>query len=905
MILQKIQRPSDYEFFFENLNTADWIEPLKQEGLFKIDENHEVSKDGSSIHFPFWPPSNYLKRMASNSPKKVMDIILESDTKNPRINLDFLQAAINMPPEIAVKLHEKVINWLNFSESSILLIFPRYVSKYITHIHAGGYSNESFEVINKLLSVRNKGEKSCFDIEEAEAIIGDEYAYDEVIKEIAPAFEGQDRIKLIDLLKNKLYQILRIEKRDKYDGFQDNSDSWRGTIKRSNQNIDSRVRDKIINWLRDLSEKVVELDTASTPSLIDNFLKEDYPIFSRIVLHTVRESNNRDLAAKLILEQKLFNCIDVWHEYVLLVRDKYPELKDDEKSKFLGMISSIEDERPRYRRYYIIKDYLEGKEKELFNDLYKKYGDLPHPDFLVYHETGSGTRSPLSKDELLKKDIKGLFNYLETWNPEKTFNGPSIDGLGLVLEGVVAERSSDFIGNLPNSYPKEKTYIRSIVQGLTNTKETLGLEDWNIILNFILWICHQEDEETASSDTTWCDKDLLWNWSKKATLRLLKKGLVENKNKIPFLYREKVWSIISLNLMNLDLKIDEDQKHSSGDSYYQIAINSVRGEALEIAFDYADWVKQHLGLTEEELPIEEAEEFFNTVENYLDISKEKSKSVRAVLGVHLLGLFSLNREWSRTKIDLILPKEESLSKYWNAAWDAYICHNDVYLNTFEELQDHYLLAVEKLEIDEKDSQNENYEHFSRHIILFYFYEIIDLDSDIIKSLYKKIESKKNKQIISLMGRIVNNSKNEIEEKMIKRAMDFWDWRVNEIRRNKKTLPTELSELGCWMNDIFPEKWLLEQIITALELSNKIEHDLSVINRLGELAEKYPVKTTKALSLFIDSCENRHDAYIWPNKVYSILEIVLKTEASHNAERIIDKLLSYGYPEFGKLLKDSE
>jgi hypothetical protein len=60
--LAAIKGYAQYEYFFENLDSPAWLEPLAAKGMFKHPQ--PVEKVDPYIRFPFWPESRYLVRMS-------------------------------------------------------------------------------------------------------------------------------------------------------------------------------------------------------------------------------------------------------------------------------------------------------------------------------------------------------------------------------------------------------------------------------------------------------------------------------------------------------------------------------------------------------------------------------------------------------------------------------------------------------------------------------------------------------------------------------------------------------------------------------------------------------------------------------------------------------------------------
>src|SRR5689334_10695171 len=74
------------DYFFDQLESPDWIEPLERNGLFA--EPYAAIRRGEMISFPTWVPGQYLTRMAAipvaqERVLKVLKRLPKSD--NPRV----------------------------------------------------------------------------------------------------------------------------------------------------------------------------------------------------------------------------------------------------------------------------------------------------------------------------------------------------------------------------------------------------------------------------------------------------------------------------------------------------------------------------------------------------------------------------------------------------------------------------------------------------------------------------------------------------------------------------------------------------------------------------------------------------------------------------------------------------
>jgi len=98
-----ISSPQHEAYFFSRLENPLWIAPLAEHYVFKYPPKAEPM-NGGGIRHPLWPPSQYLARMATQSPAEVAKIFAGLNTDNASIIGDMLHAALAMPANVAVSL---------------------------------------------------------------------------------------------------------------------------------------------------------------------------------------------------------------------------------------------------------------------------------------------------------------------------------------------------------------------------------------------------------------------------------------------------------------------------------------------------------------------------------------------------------------------------------------------------------------------------------------------------------------------------------------------------------------------------------------------------------------------------------------------------------------------------------
>ena len=203
--LDEIRRRSvSYEYFFDRLNSPDWIEPLRCEGMFK--DPPPVEREGDYIRFPAWPESRYLARIASAVPELVRDIALSIETENVRVHEDLVQAALVMPTEIAAPWARKEARWLR-SQTTIYLGLPSSLGALVARLAKGAQGEVALGLAKTLLAIPrdpgaaepdSEGDGTYLPLPEARARFGT-WEYGEILKNYVPDLQG------VRHLPNKLH----------------------------------------------------------------------------------------------------------------------------------------------------------------------------------------------------------------------------------------------------------------------------------------------------------------------------------------------------------------------------------------------------------------------------------------------------------------------------------------------------------------------------------------------------------------------------------------------------------------------------------------------------------------------------------------------------------------------------
>ena len=264
----------------------------------------------------------------------------------------------------------------------------------------------------------------------------------------------------------------------------------------------------------------------------------------------------------------LFDDHGVRHEYATLLRRRFADADDEAQCRVLEWIAHgpdldayqrrridfdgsppSDEDVERYARswkrdwYSFVAEHLRGAEADRYRDLVAELGESEHPDFSSWSSSSTGPESPLPRDQLLAQSPADVVEYLRTWAPEDDSGrhfGPSIEGLGRVFAEVVKEEAADYVAIAERLTELDPTYVRSFFSALEGVLREGGSFPWRsheTLAAFVVQQPFESDEEAPDRD-----RDPGWRWCRRAVASLLRAGLANRANRIPFQLREDCWA---------------------------------------------------------------------------------------------------------------------------------------------------------------------------------------------------------------------------------------------------------------------------------------------------------------------------------------------------------------------------
>ncbi len=937
--LKAIKRAADYEYFFDQLTSPDWIEPLWEAGLFR--SPYEPIREGEYVRFPRWPESRYLARMAPYAPEIVQKICLKiPDTENIRIHEDLVDAALKMPAHLSAKFVPKAKVWIETPYPSLL---PEKLGALIAHFARGGQIAEAFDLARALLAILpdplvddKAGGKEMYRLSPQPRPRFALWEYEQILKKHVPnlvAISGEQAFKLLcDLLDS----AIRLSRRDEgNEGPADYSYIWR-------PDIDSQehhgLKDVLVTAVWNAAIQIIRGDAAQLPRLI-SILEEDYKwhIFKRIALNLLRSfpETGPGLVVERLLNPALLDAGWCQNEYRQLLKDRFSHLLDSEQERWLDLIEQGppvrlgQDEKPRspeemeqdtihWRREHLaaIADKLPAEWREQHREWTE--GLTVPKDFAASRVVSwVGPTSPKSAQDMKSMSIAELVPFLRNWQPPDDPFAPSPEGLGRQLATVVAEDPLRFAQEAHQFQVLDPTYVRAVIQGLEEACKAKRNFNWTPVLQLCHWIVTQHREIT-NRQLSGEDVDPDWGWTRKAIGRLLTAGFDDQAHEIPFTLRQKVWEVLEPLTHDPDpTREDEAQDRGSSMDPATRSINTVRGEAMHTVIRYALWIHRH----HEKLPnakdmltrgFDEIPEVREVLDDHLDALRDPSVAIHAVYGQWFPWLVLLDSRWATSNISKIFPQDANLRLFLDAAWETYVTFCKPYNNVFEILQEEYRRAVDRIgEASEGRHIADPEERLVEHLVIYYLRGKISLDDpdSVLTCFYQKAAYKLRAHVIEFMGRGLYDQKEAFETEILERSKILWAKRLNAVKTGGSSADTtELIPFGWWFaSGRLDDTWAIEQLIEVLKIGGWAELDHLVIERLASLTASMPQQVIQCLQMMVEGDKEGWKIIGWRDHIRSILSTAIQgndPEAREVAIDLVHRLGARGLFEFKNLLPKS-
>lgn len=960
-----IAKPSVQNYFWRNLDHKSWLPDLYKNGFFQPLMTKSNDNEILQIQYQL---AFYLQKVAPSYSNYIIKIIKNSSitSSNPLVIRVFAEIGLTIRPNYTAKLVPQVKKWTKSNNSHSSMSFADELIKWINHLASDNKFSSSLRLL-KILTTPIKQNMGVHKNKELENLLGEDrikavpvleiYYMKELLDSGISEIVKHKPFEVAEILANALNDSIKIE----YSYLKGNSDHsfiWRPAIEDHSQNYEHyEINEILVVTLRNILEKYIAENSEKGFEVIENFLNHKYSIFRRLAIHLLRVYYNEymDYIKGFIKNVKLFNNMEIYHEFYLLLRDIYKVLDTEERKFIIYTIKSYErfDKSEKedvqeiqkkyywYEKLYYFEDYLEGSDKDFFENLKKEFKGEPRRDTVTWSESYYGEKSPVSLEEIEGKDNSEIWDLIVNYKiQDKDFNAPTYDGFARVFAALVSKNISRFLNDDLSPLLQARAnysywFLHQIVEELKTDKYFSYKEYIKNILDFCSEII--KVEVTFAGEPT-NNGQMSFNEVKRRVLELIRALIQTHQKEFPIEYKDKIWESIKYLCFYNDDPDDSPITYSNSSmDPYTLAINSVRGMAVQVLIDYALWYafhtkEKHEGFIKPNRLAGEEQRVLNILESKLDKRNDQSLAVHSIFGVCFANLAYLNFNWVEKNIDKIFPSNETLTDYWKAAWSGYVNASRFYRDLFELLKPQFNRALKYLENNEKIFSGFGRtpeDALSEHLIIASANGLDDIfnEDSILRRFAKVVNNPSAIHAVQFIANLAKDQKvfldiPEVRKSFWPEAKKYWEIRTEVVSKflssNQETAENnferEFAIFFSWLDDL-PVDVTIEDLKDLLNESIKINQSgwylPDFIEYLHKQSESYPLVV---INLIHKLTKTNAPSHFYFGKEKKIEEIILnainndtleknkKSDIYYLANKIVNKFGEWGNYSFKELWK---
>lgn len=937
--IQEISKSTaNYRYFFERLNSPAWLAPLAAKGRFSNPPARVEHEDGL-VSFPGWPESRYLARMAQlpEAQEQVLRIVRAiPETDNIAVHADLMDIALALPADLASQMANQACAWV---QNAINGTIQYKIGDLIAHLAAGGQPQAALQIAEAALALEPEtppeGREASIP-PEPRAHLRD-WHYEEILKKALPALIAADKEHAFMFVCDLLDRAVTLSRRSDEDANQDYSNIWHPAIERDEQPSD--VRNTIVSTVRDAAETIANNDPQDLGQVLAELRRHRWPVFKRIELHLLNTFSTTGMPEIIPIALRLAAVEPATrHEAARLLKTAFGQLPRTTQEEVLQWIydrpeeeyvtrwltgqATTDEARERVRnrwraeRFALLADQVPEDWKERVDAVMAAAGETRQLDAIDDGYSWVGPTSPKSAEEFEQIGPAATLEFLRTWEAPHGHLVDTYEGLGRVLGEAVTKNPTGYVEHAAEFQALDPTFVRFFFSGLEAALRERRAFTWEPVLDLAHWVLTQP-REIPGRKTGIMEADESWQWTRGAIASLLEHGLNQRTKEdqppaapLPFTERDRIWAVIEPLTHDPDPTPEHEEKYG-GDNMDPptLALNSVRGKAMDAVIAYASWTRRNL----DQLPEPPAMTFAampevqEVLDDRLDIAQEPSLAIRSTYGTYFPWLHFLDPTWTNDALPRIFP--DAFPALYAAAWEAYLTFCRHYKALLPVLERQYTHAVK--ELAKKDSKKNRgaspAERLAEHLMLFYWWGQLTLDSPLIQDFFRLAPEDVREHAVDFLGRqLAHDLGTPLSDEVLERLRALWESRMEAAQEPSRGQPQELSPFGWWFSSQrFDAAWSFAQLKNVLTVAKRAEPAFKVAETLERLAPSNPLECVQAVRLMVTGDKKGWELYSHDAAFKKILTTALATgdaRAKAAADDLIQYFVAKGQFSYRDLLK---
>jgi len=891
--------------FFDQID-ARWVSALRGGGCFTV-----VPASGP------WPASTYLARVAPLADEQTLGeigaIAIElPESENPWVNRDLVRIALAVEPDVAEALARRHSPKLR----GALPGFAEDLAGLAERLAGGGRAAVAVELLRLLLGVEISKGTAMADRDVRVRPVYDRFEFDQVVRKKIAGVVARAGTSGFVVVCDALERAVNLTEP------RETSCSFRAAIEDHGQDAGNQneALSLLIDAVRDAAEEFGRTRPDVVAELLAELERREPLVFRRVALHLSRLFAERvpGAVSRQMLDETTLESIPLWHERRLLERDTFVRLSESEQTAFLGIVRRgpdidgyrqtqprcsgrpvTDDDVVRYVRAWkrqhlaLIADALPADLRSEYDEIIAELGSAEHPDFLGWvGEVWSGPSAPSSAPELEKLTIDQLFSLFAEFKPQPRFDGPfaSREGLARELTKVIGKAPAPFAAAAARFRDQPPVYVRPLLEGLTDAIRAKLTFSWSPVLELCEWVLLQQAEDVLPmAKALDLGEDPGWRWTRMAIARLLTAGLADGPSMLPREHDPISFKMIAT-------LIDDNDQSTMRDPLEQ-ATNTIRGTAAEGLLRWT--LRQGVHATGGQLRV--TPDASALIERML--LAEPSIGPRAMVGIYLPNLIALDADWVRAHSELLFSHASGAQGHRGAVWKIFVERREPDLASFRLLKDEYERDVLGLGSFHDDARR--VDALIRHLAGLYWSGHLSLDEGLLTQFYANSDVRSRAQMVKHMGFCFFHTKGELPDGIREQARLLWERRI-ALAGSAPSLDgaAELAEFGWWFASAkFETAWSMKQLDAVLNLTDHVQLDHAVAERLGVLAQTDPVGALRLLSKMMSRATD-WSAIACRHGIESAVKTALASsepDAHSVARELVSRLAAHGHEGFIRLL----
>lgn len=851
--------------FFSQLHSADWLPHLLKHDL--VGPPLSESSGSSANGLREWPAGDYLRRMAEAPDPAIRRLVATAIrnvtlSKHPDVRLGGLEAIAALPAAEAASLADVALEWL---DRDTTFMATQAAEKLVKKLAAEGQGAASLKIATSLLQVfGDDGEVSS---------LYAQHMYEYCLPQLAPALTKACGIDALELLATLLNQAIAIDRGGNQDQAFDPTGYDQGAIEDETGGVHS-VYDALRVEVRRSAEALIVADARLVPAIMDEFGKYSPKLFRRLEIYMLSKhpATRPERSTALLLDPELLAASWCTHEYAGLARAWFTEMPPESQQAVLALVDAIpgryvEGWRQRFKEHekrlptadderafnaHVVRDAVWHWRTLLPADRRAAVEAAGDPDAWKHSRWMRGEESPLTAADLAARPAVEIAAFLRTWRSDEEPRRQTVSALALELRNAAAQDPAKYAQAAMDFADVPAVYAHRLLEGLGEAARNKRVFPWTQILRLLnsTFVRLQQAIDPASIDE---GNDPTWQWACTAGVELLKVGLQQGADGIPFLHKEEVQALVfELRRRAPQRPEREDFEQQFQRDPYIAAQFTLRGLAVELCVLLIFWLSKEEGapiaVTPQgslELPPAIGEVF----DAELADQTESGRVPRAILGRYLCWLFHFGETWLTGRMAWLFT--ESDEELRHAAWMGHLLHDQGPLgDLLEFLEPDYARAIGQLTDDAKDRAEQAQRSLGIHLMVLYLRGRIDLQAgSLLDRFLGKASPRLRQHVMWWLGVQLKFPRDQFPDEMRARALAYWDSRLaaGEAAQDRSEFKGELGSIGQWCDHHHLEpEWLFDQMLRLLRLGFEPSLAYSVVAWLAKISASHPDRAVEVL-----------------------------------------------------------